>query len=87
MRALLALALGSGGLGGARAQCAMSGGRCLCQDTDGDEWDLTSLKGDHQVTGPGSSIWDFDYHFNFCENVGNVGSTCSFTATARSESL
>ena len=82
MRALLGLALGAGGMGGARAQCAMSGGRCLCQDTDGDEWDLTSLKGDHLVTGPGSSIWDFDYHFNFCENVGTVGSTCSFTATA-----
>ena len=33
--------------------CAMRSGLCLCDDADGDQWDLTPLAGDHTVSGPG----------------------------------
>jgi hypothetical protein len=44
----------------AGAACSMNGGRCECVDGDGDVWDLSSLSGDQQVSGPGSSIWTFE---------------------------
>jgi hypothetical protein len=43
--------------------------RCLCTDTDGDEWDLTDWRGTHVVTGPGTGSYNWDYHWNFCETV------------------
>jgi hypothetical protein len=46
------------------ASCRKNGARCQCTDSDGDIWDLTELSGNHQVTGPGSSIWTFE-----CERV------------------
>ena len=44
----------------AGAACSTNGGRCECVDADGDVWDLSSLSGDQQVSGPGSSIWTFE---------------------------
>ena len=45
---------------GAGGSCDRVGGRCQCTDEDGDVWDLTELSGDHQITGPGGSIWTFE---------------------------
>ena len=44
----------------ADASCSQVGSRCICVDSDGDNWDLSELAGDHQVSGPGSSIWTFE---------------------------
>lgn len=63
---------------GALATCELTGGKCLCTDTDGDIWDLSALSGENGATGPGSSIWTFSYSFNFCENMPlPVGPSCS----------
>jgi hypothetical protein len=48
---------------------------CVCEDNDGNDWDLTSLGlGEHVTTGPadGCTICtgDWNYHFSFCQNVG-----------------
>lgn len=32
--------------------CGLQGGLCICEDSDGDRWDLTPLGGDHIVSGP-----------------------------------
>ena len=63
--------------------CYMRAGLCFCDDADGDTWDLTPLAGDHVVSGPGPSIWDYDYTFNFCENIKTQIPTppCSFSNT------
>jgi hypothetical protein len=60
-RKLVWLGLAAAGwLGQAGASCSKSGSRCQCTDADGDVWDLTQLSGNHQVSGPGSSIWTFE---------------------------
>ena len=63
--------------------CYTRAGLCFCDDADGDTWDLTPLAGDHVVRGPGPSIWAYDYHFNFCQNIVTQIPTppCSFSAT------
>jgi hypothetical protein len=76
--AVLCWARGASGEG-----CGMQAGLCICEDADGDRWDLTPLGGDHVVSGPGPSIWDYDYHFNFCDNIATQIPTppCSFSNT------
>lgn len=62
--------------------CGMQAGLCICEDADGDAWDLTPLGGDHVVTGPSNDAWDFDYHFNFCDNTETPPTPpCSFSST------
>jgi hypothetical protein len=63
--------------------CFLRAGLCICEDADGDTWDLTPLGGDHVVSGPGPSIWDYDYNFNFCDNIATQIPTppCTFSNT------
>lgn len=79
--ALLGLVAAATFLPSVVATCALQGSRCVCIDTDGDEWDMTALKGDHIVAGPGSSIWTFEYHFNFCENAAPPPPNCAFASS------
>lgn len=52
----------------------------MCTDSDGQSWDLGDLAGEHTVTGPPDCIfcpYDYDYHWNFCENVVPPPGACS----------
>lgn len=72
-------ALWLAGLAPAVAQCETRGGRCICEDEGGTEWDLTELADEppHTTDGPAASAGEWEYSFKFCENIVPVAEACT----------
>lgn len=75
-------ALWFAGVASAGAQCDTRGGRCICADNQGREWDMTALADDppHTADGPAASAGEWEYSFKFCENIVPVEQPCANSA-------
>ena len=57
------------GRGGAQEGCRQTALTCVCEDDDGDEWDVNSLRGEKTTTGERADGGEWEYRLDLCGNV------------------